>query len=158
MCFFLHPPNGFLTSSETELNSRVFCEKLDGPSGISFRRASTGHGDDSGFHGTVDFACGIVRIHIAIQDQRALKPALTVKLDDIADHLQRHSEIIRTVTICGVGIRVTVQCQQDLAALLDGVARLARAQDRFQMIAFLVRQHDLVLSAVSTHDTTPPCW
>ena len=53
MCFFKHPPNGFLTSSETELNSRVFCEKLDGPSGISFRRAATGRGNDSGFYGTV---------------------------------------------------------------------------------------------------------
>ena len=80
-CVFLHSPNGFLTSSETELNSRVFCEKLDGLSGISFRRTATGRGTD-------DFACGIVRIHIAIQDQRALKPALTVKLDDIADHFQ----------------------------------------------------------------------
>lgn len=125
---------------------------------ISFRRGATGHGNDPGLHGTVNLARGIVRIHIAIQDQRALKPALAVKLDDIADHLQRHAEVIRTVAIRGVRIRVAVQCQQNLAALLDGVARLARAQDRFQMIAFLVRQHDLVLSAVSTHDTTPPCW
>ena len=33
-------------------------------------------------------------------------------------------EVIRTVAIRGVGIGVVVQCQQNLAAFLDGVARL----------------------------------
>lgn len=51
------------------------------------------------------------------------KPALTVKLNDIADHLQRHAEVIRTVAIRGVGIGIAIQCQQNLAAFLDGVER-----------------------------------
>lgn len=69
-------------------------------------------------------APSILRVALSVQGQRALKPALTVKLNDIADHLQRYAEVIRTVAIRGVGIGIAIQCQQNLAAFLDGVARL----------------------------------
>lgn len=41
-----------------------------------------------------------------------------------------------------------------LASMAPSILRVALSE----MIAFLVRQHDLVLSTMSTHDTTPPCW
>ena len=65
----------------------MLCDELDGPSGVSLRRAAAGHGNNPGFHGTVNLACCVVGIHITIQDERALESVLAVKLDDIADHL-----------------------------------------------------------------------